>query len=224
MEVDEIMMQRKATLLQVALLHCVALGYSPSLLALSEKHLLIIRHVEGQCDAGNFYHTDPKHPNFRACSITDKGRTQLKQLSDQLLGHGFDNRHIEAVYVSPLERAQETAAYLAEVGIIASDKIIVDKRLKDAHAGDREGLPFTDQIKETWLVGSHEAKAHHAESNEDVRARVLKWHRALKQNAPKGHILVITHGIPAMELISHETHNRLKLACGQAYMLPLGDS
>lgn len=195
--------------------------YGERIFALSETHLVIIRHAEGQCDVDFRYHSNPRHANFKSCDLTDKGKTQVQQMAELLIAHGFDNRKIAAVYVSSLPRAKATAEGLAAVGIISQDKIHVDRRLDEIKAGEREGELQTDQMRETWLVGAHEAKAQKGESNEAVRRRVLKWFNDIAAKPPKGHILVITHGIPAMELIEANTHQRQKLACGQVYLMPL---
>ena len=205
--------------MRVAPLLLSAMMISPAW-ALSESHLIIIRHGEGQCDVDNRYDSNPKS-KAAPCELTDKGRTQVKEVSELLLSHGFDNRNIAAVYVSSLPRAKATALHLAEVGLFNADKIHVDKRLDEIKAGDREGALQTDAIRETWLVGEHEAKAYHGESNEAVRKRMLKWFSDVTDKPPHGHIVVITHGIPAMELIESHTHQRLKLATGQVYVMPV---
>lgn len=203
-------------ILVVAVLSC----YSSNLFAIGDHHIVIIRHAEGKCDAEKIYHSDPKHANYQPSPLTEKGKKQLKALGETLLSYGFDNRHIAAVYVSPLPAAQATAQYLVNLGIVNADKVHEDKRLSDIKAGDREGTLYTQQRQETWIVGEHEAKAHQAESNEAARARMLKWHKATLK-APEGHILVITHGIPAMEYIEAKTQQRLKLDFGQAYLMPV---
>lgn len=190
-------------------------------IALSESHLIIVRHGEGECDVEHRYQSDKSTP----CDLTEKGRQQIQEVAELLLNHGFDNRNISAVYVSSLSRAKATADRLAEVGLFSKDKIKVDHRLDDIKAGDREGLIQTDQIRETWLVGEHEARAHHGESNEAVRRRILKWFNHITDEAePEGHIVVITHGIPAMELIEYRTRQHLKLGCGQVFLMPLSTS
>lgn len=208
---------------------CLKAGFMillPSLLltpawALSESHLIIIRHGEGQCDVDNRFDSNSRKNKGAPCELTDKGRTQVKEVSELLLSHGFDNRNIAAVYVSSLPRAKATALHLAEVGLYNANKIHVDKRLDEIKAGDREGEIQTDALRETWLVGEHEAKSYHGESNEAVRKRMLKWFNDVTDKPTQGHIVVITHGIPAMELIESHTHQRLKLATGQVYVMPI---
>jgi len=192
-----------------------------SALALSERHLMIIRHGEGECDIIAHYHSNPKHPQYKSYPLTDKGRAQIKEVSEILLSHGFDNRSIAAVYVSPLPRTIESAQLLTQIGVFTEDKIHIEPRLTEIQAGEREGKLQVDPIKETWIVGSHEAGSYQGESNIDVRKRVLALYDDVEKWHPTGHIIFITHGIPAMELTDNISKYKMKLALGQAYLLPL---
>lgn len=195
--------------------------FCQSALALKERHLIIIRHAEATSDLVGQYNTNPKHPHYKPASLTPKGFEQAKQISELLLTYGFDNRTIAAVYVSPLPRTQETAQVIAQMGIFSAEKIHVDSRLLDIQAGDREGLVQPPLIRETWHIDPKEAKSYRGEANDDVRERVLAIYDEAEKKYPQGHILFITDGIPAMELINTMTKTQVKLETAQAYMLPL---
>ena len=191
--------------------------------ALSERHLMVVRHGEGECDLTHTYHTNPDHAKYVAVPLTDRGQQQVKKTADTLLNNGFDNRSIAAVYVSPLPRAIETAQILANIGVISADKIHIDKRLIDIQAGDRESAAQSEQIIETWLVGAHEALSYRGESNIDVRTRMLAFYDEVEAKHPKGHIIIITHGIPSMELIDSVGKQKVKLELAQVYVVPLAN-
>lgn len=65
--------------------------------------------------------------------INDNGEKKGAQgIADCLLAHGFDNRNIAAVYVSPSSREKHIAFSLAEIGLYKKDKLHFAKLLKAA--------------------------------------------------------------------------------------------
>lgn len=197
--------------------------FSHGLYALQERHLIIIRHGEHTLNATREYNTNPKHSGYKVAPLTDKGRSEAKEAAERLLTHGFDNRSIAAVYVSPLPRAVETAEILAEIGVYAKEKIKVDKRLIETQAGNREGLNKDKYTKDSWYVGNHEAKSYGGESSEDVRKRMTAVYDEIEKKHPEGHVVVITHGMPAMELLDMLDQNNIRLSTGEVYVVPLAD-
>ncbi len=192
-----------------------------SVLALQERHLIILRHGEGDQNITGEYNSNPKHPKYKPAHLTDKGQEQVKKAADLLLTHGFDNRNISAVYVSPLPRALETANIVADIGVYSKDKIHVDSRLIETQAGDREGLFKNKLTKDSWLIGPNEAKSFKGESNEDVRKRMIAIYDEIEKKHKDGHVIFITHGLPGMELIDTLTHEQVRLETAQLYIVPL---
>lgn len=197
--------------------------FSQSLFALQERHLIILRHGEAEQNITREYNSNPKHPRYKVAHLTDKGREQVKKTAETLLMHGFDNRNISAVYVSPLPRALETAQIVADIGVFSKDKIHVDNRLIETQAGDREGLNKEKLTKDPWLVGPNEAKFYKGESNEDVKKRVLAIYDEIEKKHKEGHVIFITHGMAGMELIDTLTQEKVRLGTAQVYILPLSD-
>ncbi|MBS0290639.1 MAG: histidine phosphatase family protein [Proteobacteria bacterium] len=196
-----------------------------SLWAIQEKHLIIIRHGEAQHNLSHEYNSNPNHPHYKQALLTDKGQEQIREAAQLLLTYGFDNRNVAAVYVSPLPRTLASAQIMAQIGVFSQDKIHLEPRLIENRAGDREGLITDKFTKDAWLVGPNEAKVFHAESNEDVRKRVLAlYDDIVKQHkdAP-GHIIFVTHGMPAMELIEGLTDEKIRLTQAQIFLLPFND-
>lgn len=203
------------------LLGFCALLLAQGTFALQERHLIIIRH--GECDhqLSHIYNSNPKHPNYKPASLTDKGKEDVQKAAELLLTHGFDNRNISAVYVSPLPRAVESAHIAAKIGVYDASKIKVDHRLIEAQAGEREGLFKDKYTKDSWIVGPNEAKSYKGESNEDVRKRVLAVYEEVAKKHKDGHVIFITHGMPGMELIDALTQERIRLETAQLYIVPL---
>lgn len=196
---------------------------SNTVFALQERHLIIIRHGESDQNISHEYNSNPKHPRYKVAHLTDKGQDQVKKTAEILLMHGFDNRNISAVYVSPLPRAIETAQIVAQIGVYAKDKIHVDKRLIEVQAGEREGLIKDKLTKDSWVVGPNEAKSYKGESNEDVKKRVLAIYDDIEKKHKEGHVVFITHGMPGMELIDSLTHENVRLETAQVYIIPLNN-
>ncbi len=187
--------------------------------ALQERHIIILRH--GEADQNIAYNSNPKHPNYKPAHLTTKGQEQVRQAAEVLLLHGFDNRSIAAVYVSPLPRAIETANIVADIGVFNKDKIHVDERLIETQAGDREGQ-FKDKFtKDSWIIGPNEAKSFRGESNDDVRKRVLAMYDDVEKKHKEGHVIFITHGLPGLELIDTLSQEKVRLETAQVYILPL---
>lgn len=208
-------MKINITILSLALLLFCQNGF-----ALKEKHLIIVRHGEASHNVTQQYNSNPKHPKYKPSHLTDGGRLQVKQTAELLLSHGFDNRNIAAVYVSPLPRTIETAQIFADIGLYAKDKIHIDKRLIEVQVGDREGLVESEFSRDTWWIGPQDAKAHSGESYDEVRKRILAIYDEVEKKH-NGHVLFITDGRPAMELIQNLTNTKMKLQTAQAYVLPL---
>jgi len=195
---------------------------SPTLLALKERHLVIINSAEAENDVSDHFNTDPHNGHYKPSNLTEKGRTQSKQIAELLLNYGFDNRNIVAVYVSPLPRAAQTADVLASIGVFSKDKIHKENRLSEAKAGERENLSKSQFSKDSWFVTSQEAKSFGGESNEKVKERMLSLYDETFKKYPKGgHVIFITHAVPAIELIDSLTKNRVKLQTAQVYLVPV---
>jgi len=203
----------------VLFLSCILFSFSSA--ALQERHLIVLNHGESEDMIKHVCNSNPKHAKYKPSLLTDKGRDQVKKSAELLLSYGFDNRSITAVYVSTLPRAVETANILAQIGLFSLDKIQLDERLNEIKAGDREGKMQSDFVRETWWVGEQEAAAHHGESSEALRKRMIAIYDDIEKNHPKGHVLIVTHGMPSQELIDSLTKSKVKLEPAQVYLMPL---
>ena len=94
-----------------------------------ERHMIIMRHGQGQHNVDQVYNSNPQHPNYKPSPLTKMGKEQVQESARKLLADGFTPLNIETIIVSPLQRAQETAEALVEAGLIRRDLIQTDARL-----------------------------------------------------------------------------------------------
>ncbi len=209
------------TLRKLLLLTSLLLSFSA--FALQERHLIVLRHGESEDMVSQVCNSNPKSAKYKPALLTDKGREQVKKAAEQLLNYGFDNRSITAVYVSTLPRAVETANILAQIGVFSLDKIQLDERLNEIKAGNKEGLAQSEFVLETWWIGDQEADSIRGESSNALRKRMLGLYDKIEKKHPTGHVLLVTHGMPAMELIESLTKSKVKLDAAQVYLVPLAN-
>lgn len=194
---------------------------SNAVYALSERHIILIRAAEAQHNVSNTFNSSPKLLGYRVSHLTQQGKLQAKNLAERLATHGFDNRNIAAVYVSSLPRALQTANVMATYGIFSNDKIRVDDRLNTANFGLLEGK-VADSIKmDSWHLSEEAIAKYEVEANRRVRNRMLQLYDEIERNHPTGHILLIGHGLPEMELMQEIIQIEVRLNPGEAYILPL---
>jgi broad specificity phosphatase PhoE len=136
----------------------------------------LIRHAETEWSKAK------KHTGRTDIPLTDEGRETARALASRLAGHDF-----AAVFVSPLERARETAE-LAGLG----DRAVLRDELLEYDYGDYEGIT-TDEIRQDrpgwylWRDG-----VPHGESPDDVGARA---DRILAEAAAVGgDVALVAHG------------------------------
>ena len=189
--------------------------------ALTERHLILIRHAEGEHNVKGVYNSNPKHPDYRPAHLTAQGKKQAISTAERLVLHGFDNRNIAAVYVSPLPRTRETAELIAEYGVFSKDKIHIDDRLVEAQAGELEGQLISKYSKDAWHVTLEEHQKYEVETNYDVRKRIMRAYDDAEKKYPNGHVIFITHGLPAMELLQDIVQIEVRLNPADTYLLPL---
>lgn len=181
----------------------------------AEQQLIIIRHGEAGNNITNTYNSNPDHPDYKAVNLTEAGVLATQKTAKDLIAKGFSNDNIVAVYVSPLPRTVQTADILVQQGLISKDKIILDKRLIDLNTGDLEGKPRFPN----WTPDL--AKKYHAESDEQLKARIKDFYDALLKKYPNGNIVIISHLIVIQDLMEDASYQLNKLNPGDAKVVPL---
>ncbi len=181
----------------------------------SERYITIVRHGQAEHNVGNFYNSNPKHPNYRPAFLTETGKEQAAYTARKLKIQGFGKRHIAAVITSPLPRTKQTAKILAKAGLFSPKKIIFDSRVIEVQAGSFEGKQYNPNTLD-WdnpTVGGEDKTA--------LRCRMQSFYNDIIQQYPEGDIVVVTHGSPSKQLIDLLTNEVIKLKTADSITLPI---
>lgn len=133
-----------------------------------------------------------------SCRKVDYSLTAKGVLQAQQTGATFKSLPVDAIYASPLKRAAETAAIIAEV--VGMPYTILET-LREVDVGELEGQPPTvetwhrhNQVIAAWFQGDLERGFTGGENGLDLRVR---FEHALNQmlNGRDGqHLVVVGHG------------------------------
>jgi broad specificity phosphatase PhoE len=144
--------------------------------------------------------------------LTERGRQQAHALADLVA-----SEEIDAVYTSPLRRAQETAEIVAAT---AGLEPVGLPELREVDTGSWSGLSRADveaRFPEgftRWRSGG--SGWEDGESYEEMAERVIRTLRKIAEDHPDGRVLVISHGGPiraihaAAEGLAIKDYRRLK--------------
>lgn len=167
---------------------------------MSVKKVYLIRH--GETD----YNRDGRLQGALPVPLNDNGRVQA-----QALGLHLKRQSIEAIFTSPLSRAQETADL---IGQILNASIVADKRLQEINFGQFEGLTHA-QIEEEyedeyrmWNAGDMLYAVPGGESRRSVQSRMTQaWEDITSQNGYDT-VAIVSHGA-ALKILLHHVFYRL---------------
>lgn len=148
--------------------------------------LTLVRHGE------TVWHADNRYTGTTDIELTERGRHQAEQLAAWA-----KQAHLDAIWVSPMVRARDTAAPSERAtGLTAS----VDERLTELDFGDGEGLTSTEMLtrfQDSRHAFERDPVAHHLPGGEDpIRAaeRALSCLRDIAREHPSGRVLTVGHG------------------------------
>ena len=113
--------------------------------------------------------------------LNQKGIKQAYELHEKLKNVKFDK-----VFVSPLQRAYQTA------DIICSNEKIKDERIIERDNGKLEGKLKTE-ITEIINFNDPDERRFNIENIVDFRKRIFDFFKEIKENYPGKNILVVTH-------------------------------
>ena len=135
--------------------------------------------------------------NELACGVTEsiltkKGRMQAQNLANRL-HEDKEKNNITAIYVSPLKRARDTAAYIEEALQLTA---VPDVRLQEINFGDFEGKPWKNP-RFLYIHKNPFLKFPTGESFAQVvhRAYSIIEDVKRKHTAGDGNILFVCHGV-----------------------------
>ena len=119
----------------------------------------------------------------------------------------FDPSHFDAVYASPLKRAQPTAS------IFVGDKtpITTDKRIEELNYGSWDGKSsleyrkkHPDDFNSNGLINDNIYKyASDVEKREDFRKRIAAFFDDLYKEHANDTVLVVCHGVVSRMICAH---------------------
>ncbi len=150
--------------------------------------LVMIRHGETEGNVNQVWHGALDAP------LTERGRAQVQATAERMR-QLVEQMKVDAFYVSPLARAQSTAA---AIGAAISASPVVEPGLREFDLGDWEGRSFEElrQVENLW--GRWKADPRFAppngESPHSFNKRVVKTVNELAANHPSQTVLIVTHG------------------------------
>ena len=126
-------------------------------------------------------------------SLTAKGILQAQQTAAY-----FSDKHIDEIYSSPLKRARETAAIIAEEDHLP---ISIVEQFREVNVGSLEGRPpnaenwaFHESILQDWKTGKHETTFPDGENYTMLLTRMRSGIRQISAHKDNRNILVVAHG------------------------------
>jgi broad specificity phosphatase PhoE len=146
--------------------------------------IVLVRH--GETD----WNRERRFQGHADVPLNQAGRAQSAELASVLAGEG-----LAAVYTSPLRRASETAAIVADRLGLALRPL---EALREIHVGDWEGLTF-EEVQERYSESAPvnwRAGWTGGESYDELHARVVPALVALAAEHPNERVLAVTHAGP----------------------------
>ncbi|MGI9283236.1 MAG: histidine phosphatase family protein [Endozoicomonas sp.] len=164
--------------------------------------VIVARHGEGTHNTGEYYSSDPDHPNYIESKLTDLGRSQASRLASNLLEAGISRGDICKVIVSPLPRTIETATIVLNALNVPISIMELDKRVIESNVGDREGLQY-HQFNDPDFWFPEDPEAFGGETSEQIRERMLQVYSQVlsEQCHSEGYVLIFSHGSPIYMLL-----------------------
>ncbi len=156
------------------------------------NRLLLVRHAVTE-------HTGARLSGWLpGVHLSDKGRDQAKKLAERLA-----DVPVDALYASPLERCQETAAAIAEVKGLQVTTLV---EVGEVRYGDWTGREVAELAKQDlwWLLMAHPSGARFpgGESLLEMQARAVAAVERLRAAHPKQTVAVCSHADPIKAVVA----------------------
>jgi probable phosphoglycerate mutase len=138
------------------------------------------------------WHSENRYAGSSNIALTERGHHQAR-----LLAAWSKTAHLSHVYVSPLQRARDTAAPVEQAtGLHAH----VDDRLREVDFGIAEGLTATElkrQFPDAWAAFIRDPVTHSFRGGEHPEAAAARARSAVDEVAttccPQGCVLLVAH-------------------------------
>jgi len=147
----------------------------------------LVRH--GQTD----WNLEGRYQGQEDIPLNETGLQQAQDLAKKL-----ETVHFDAIYSSDLQRASQTAGYIAG---IKKMKIQFDPNLREICQGEWEGMLFSDVVRsyekmvEKRRLEPLNTRAPGGESVSDVYSRVNVVVKKIACAYPHGRVLLVAHGV-----------------------------
>lgn len=161
-----------------------------------------------------------------AVHLNADGQRQAEALAVALSGVRFDQ-----VYSSPLERAQETAAPLAERQHL---QIRTTEAIGELHFGDWTGRALDDLASDArwqrWNDFRSQARIPNGETMVEVQARAIRFIEQLTVEAPAQTVALFSHGDTIRTVLLYylgmpfDFFNRIEVSPASVSILLLGQA
>lgn len=150
------------------------------------SRIFLVRHGE------TGWHSENRYAGSSDVALTERGHHQAR-----LLAEWSKTAHLSHVYVSPLQRARDTAAPVEQAtGLHAH----VDERLREVDFGIAEGLTATELKRlfpEAWATFIRDPVTHSFRGGEHPDAAAARVHSAVDEIAitcgPQARVLLVAH-------------------------------
>lgn len=134
---------------------------------LSNMRYYFFRHGESEANRENLFTYKKINPH-----LTEKGVEQARKM-----GEFVKDIPIQKVFVSPLIRAQETAGL-----IFPGRELLTEENLIETNVGILDGKNHKDPVNwkiykdvvDAWEAGDNTARVEGGESNDEIKARLIK--------------------------------------------------
>lgn len=139
-------------------------------------------------------------------SLTERGVVQARETATY-----FQDMPIAAVYASPLKRARETAAFIAEAHRLP---VVELEELREVNVGSLERQPPSDEIWayhdtvfDAWFAGESATRFPEGEDHTELLARMRAGMLHVAQRHPEQEVVVAAHGGILMATINQLCSN-----------------
>ncbi len=151
--------------------------------------LILVRHAETKANVDGVWHGSLDAP------LTPRGRLQVAATGARFATLAAEVGGIDAFYVSPLQRAQTTAAAIAQAIGMQPE---IDDDLREFHIGDWEGramaeLGRDENLWATWAADPTFAPPN-GESPASFGAAALAAAKRIAHDHAGETVLLVTHG------------------------------
>jgi probable phosphoglycerate mutase len=144
--------------------------------------------------------------------LAEKGLRQAEQVAERIAALQTDKRRIAAVYASPLERTQETAAPIAKaLGL----RVRRNQGLLEADFGDWTGAELKKLYKKPeWRTVQRNPSGFRfprGESFTEMQTRIVSAIDRLRAAHPGESIVAVSHADPIKAAVAHAMGTHLDL-------------